>query len=62
MHHLNVDLLDVTNVHVSFPVYFPLCPADLLRICQDYHERMFALEGEKWDLERNCKVKVLEVK
>ena len=22
---------------------------------------MFVLEGEKWDLERNCKVKVLEV-
>eukprot|EP00094_Tigriopus_californicus_P007244 TCALIF_06972-PA protein Name:"Similar to Troponin I (Astacus leptodactylus)" AED:0.08 eAED:0.08 QI:0/0/0/0.85/0.83/0.85/7/0/249 len=35
--------------------------ADLAAICNLYFDRIYQLEGEKWDLERNCKVKVLEI-
>ena len=35
--------------------------AELAAICKDYNNRIFILEGEKWDLERSTKVKHLEV-
>ena len=33
----------------------------LMAICKEYHDRVMELEGQKWDLERSCKIKVLEV-
>ena len=34
---------------------------DLVEICKDYHSRVFKLEGDKWDLERGVKIRILEV-
>ena len=34
----------------------------LMAICKEYHDRVMELEGQKWDLERSCKIKLLEVK
>jgi len=30
-------------------------------VCSDYHKKIFALEAAKWDLERACKIQLLEV-
>ncbi len=35
--------------------------AKLASVCKEYHERIFVLEAAKWDLERLCKIKSLEV-
>jgi len=35
--------------------------ADLIAFCKEYHVRVFHLEGEKWDLERGTKIKLLEI-
>ena len=36
-------------------------PDKLASLCRDYHHKIFLLEGEKWDAERICKLKMLEV-
>jgi hypothetical protein len=36
--------------------------AQLASVCKEYQDRVFGLEADKWDLERRCKVKMLEVK
>lgn len=36
--------------------------ADLASLCRNYQDRIFSLEGEKWDVERASKIKSLEVK
>merc|ERR1712027_94485 len=33
----------------------------LMAICKEYHDRVMELEGQKWDLERSCKIKLLEI-
>ena len=35
--------------------------ADLSSICRMYQDRVFELEGQKWDVERASKIKMLEV-
>ena len=35
---------------------------DLVAICKEYHSKLYKLEGDKWDLERGIKIRVLEVK
>ena len=35
---------------------------DLVAICKEYHAKVFKLEGDKWDLERGIKIRLLEVK
>merc|ERR1712170_207616 len=35
--------------------------AELITIRKEYHNRIYALEGDKWDLERGCKIKILEI-
>ena len=32
-----------------------------MAICKEYHDRVMELEGQKWDTERSCKIKLLEV-
>jgi len=34
---------------------------DLVAICKEFHGRVFKLEGDKWDLERGIKIRLLEV-
>ena len=34
---------------------------EIIEICKLYHGRVYQLEGEKWDLERGVKIKILEV-
>jgi hypothetical protein len=34
---------------------------DLKIACNLYQTRVLDLEGEKWDIERSCKIKLLEV-
>merc|ERR1712115_558568 len=34
---------------------------DLLAICKEFHGRVFKLEGDKWDLERGIKIRLLEI-
>ena len=34
---------------------------DLVAICKEYHAKVFKLEGDKWDLERGIKIRLLEV-
>ena len=34
---------------------------DLVAICKEYQSRIFKLEGDKWDLERGVKIRILEV-
>ena len=37
-------------------------PADaLVQICKEYHSKVYKLEGDKWDLERGIKIRILEV-
>jgi len=36
--------------------------AELQTLCKEYWERVYALEGDKFDLERNQKLKQFEVK
>ena len=38
-----------------------LCLDDLVAICKEFHGRVFKLEGDKWDLERGIKIRLLEV-
>ena len=38
-----------------------LCLDDLVAICKEFHARVFKLEGDKWDLERGIKIRLLEV-
>jgi len=33
----------------------------LVAICKEYHSKVFKLEGDKWDLERGIKIRILEV-
>jgi len=33
----------------------------LMTICKEYHDRVMMLEGQKWDQERSCKIKLLEI-
>ncbi len=40
----------------------PGTAAALTAVCKEYHDRIFVLEGDKWDAERSCKIKMLEVK
>lgn len=35
--------------------------AQLGSVCKEYQDRIFLLEADKWDLERSCKIKLLEV-
>ena len=30
-------------------------------MCKEFHGRVFKLEGDKWDLERGIKIRLLEV-
>merc|ERR1711884_481441 len=34
---------------------------DLVAICKEYHAKVFKLEGDKWDLERGIKIRLLEI-
>ena len=34
---------------------------DLVDICKEYHSKVLKLEGDKWDLERGVKIRILEV-
>ena len=34
---------------------------ELVAICKEYHSKVFKLEGDKWDLERGIKIRILEV-
>jgi len=34
---------------------------DLVAICKEYQTRIFTLEGDKWDLERGVKIRILEI-
>ena len=43
-------------IHYSF-----LCLDDLVSIIKEFHGRVFKLEGDKWDLERGIKIRLLEV-
>ena len=47
------QFLEVAHLHVHLD--------DLVEICKDYHSRVFKLEGDKWDLERGVKIRILEV-
>ena len=38
-----------------------LCLDDLVAMCKEFHGRVFKLEGDKWDLERGIKIRLLEV-
>ena len=42
-------------------MYVFLCLDDLVAICKEFHGRIFKLEGDKWDLERGIKIRLLEV-
>ena len=33
----------------------------LVQICKEYHSKVYKLEGDKWDLERGIKIRILEV-
>merc|ERR1719184_694224 len=33
----------------------------LVAICKGYHSKVFKLEGDKWDLERGIKIRILEI-
>merc|ERR1712032_742632 len=33
----------------------------LVQICKEYHSKVYKLEGDKWDLERGIKIKILEI-
>merc|ERR1719493_575667 len=33
----------------------------LVAICKEYHSKVFKLEGDKWDLERGIKIRILEI-
>ena len=41
--------------------YMYLCLDDLVAMCKEFHGRVFKLEGDKWDLERGIKIRLLEV-
>lgn len=43
------------NIHIEYL-------AELQTICQSYWKRIVTLEGDKYDLERGCVLKKLEVK
>merc|ERR1711913_141096 len=34
---------------------------DLVAMCKEFHGRVFKLEGDKWDLERGIKIRLLEI-
>ena len=34
---------------------------DLVEICKEYNNIIYKLEGDKWDLERGVKIRILEV-
>merc|ERR1719195_486136 len=34
---------------------------DLVAICKEYYAKVFKLEGDKWDLERGIKIRLLEI-
>ena len=44
-----------------FKNYTCLCLDDLVAMCKEFHGRVFKLEGDKWDLERGIKIRLLEV-
>ena len=44
-----------------FIQYSLLCLDDLVSIIKEFHGRVFKLEGDKWDLERGIKIRLLEV-
>jgi len=33
----------------------------LVQICKEYHQKLYKLEGDKWDLERGIKIRILEI-
>ena len=33
----------------------------LVQICKEYQSKLYKLEGDKWDLERGIKIRILEV-
>ena len=37
------------------------CLDDLVEICKEYNNLIYKLEGDKWDLERGVKIRILEV-
>ena len=37
------------------------CADALVQICKEYHSKVYKLEGDKWDLERGIKIRILEV-
>jgi len=39
----------------------PLILGELASVCNEYYKKIFALEAAKWDLERACKIQLLEV-
>lgn len=43
-------------------IYVYVYLAELQTICQMYWKRIVGLEGDKYDLERGCEIKKLEVK
>jgi hypothetical protein len=34
---------------------------ELIAICKEYHSKLYKLEGDKWDLERGVKIRILEI-
>ena len=56
-------LLHVKNCFSSlnFDTFLIFMSDDLVAICKEYHAKVFKLEGDKWDLERGIKIRLLEV-
>merc|ERR1712181_12431 len=34
---------------------------ELVKLCKEYFDRVYKLEGDKWDLERGIKIRILEI-
>ena len=58
---LSFTCLKLTTECLYNPLYVFLCLDDLVAICKEFHGRVFKLEGDKWDLERGIKIRLLEV-
>ena len=56
-------LLHVKNCfsNLNFDTFLIFMSDDLVAICKEYHAKVFKLEGDKWDLERGIKIRLLEV-
>ena len=61
--HCSLRLTRYSNSCVaSFFISFSLVLAELQTICKQYWNKIYILEGDKWELERLSKLKEFEVK